>query len=286
MTDFNGKRVLLTGAAHGIGRLMALKMAGKGARMVLWDLDEEGLDRLKKDIERIGSKAFTGVVDVTDREAIKAAAESVLEEVGPIDILVNNAGVVSGKTIMEADDEDINRTFGVNTLALFWVTRAFLPEMVRRNSGHIVTIASAAGLVGTSRLTDYSASKFAAVGFDESLRLEMKRLNYRIKTTVVCPFYISTGMFEGVKTRFSMLLPILDPEECAEKIVEAIEQGKQRLVMPRFVLSTFPLRMVPTRIFDGVLGLLGVNKSMDEFTGRADASEKDLPKKKVGRKTA
>src|SRR5207247_8346795 len=137
-------------------------------------------------------------------------------------ILINNAGVVSGKGLLEISEEAIQRTFDVNTLALFWTTRAFLPGMIARDRGHVVTIASAAGIVGTSRLVDYCASKHAAVGFNEALRLELKRQGNKVVTTVVCPFYISTGMFEGVKTRFPLLLPILEPQKVADRIVDAI----------------------------------------------------------------
>src|ERR1051326_8480155 len=125
----------------------------------------------------------------------------------------------------------IERTFAVNTLALFWTTRAFLPAMLERDRGHVVTIASAAGLVGTSRLVDYCASKHAAVGFDESLRLELRRLGSPVKTTVVCPFYISGGMFAGVRPRFPLLLPILTPEYAVDRIVDAIRRDRPRLVM-------------------------------------------------------
>mgnify|MGYP003694031817 CR=1 FL=1 len=94
--------------------------------------------------------------------------------------------------------------------------------MLARNSGHVVTIASAAGIVGISKMTDYCASKHAAVGFDESLRLELRRQAASVVTTVVCPFYISTGMFAGVRTRFPAILPILDPERVTDQIVDAI----------------------------------------------------------------
>jgi all-trans-retinol dehydrogenase (NAD+) len=135
-----------------------------------------------------------------------------------------------------------------------------------------VTIASAAGIVGTSRLVDYCASKHAAVGFDESLRLELRRLGSPVKTTVVCPFYISTGMFAGVKTRFPLLLPILTPEYAVERIVDAIRRDRPRLVMPRFVYSTWLARLLPVAAFDAIMELLGVNRSMDEFVGRASAA--------------
>src|SRR5262249_39176933 len=162
------------------------------------------------------------VCNLRDRAAVAATAAATLRECGPVDILVNNAGVVSGKTLLAASEDDIVRTFDVNTLALFWTTRAFLPAMIERGSGHVVTIASAAGLVGTSRLVDYCSSKHAAVGFDEALRLELRRLRSQVLTTVVCPFYISTGMFEGVKTRLPLLLPILTPEYATDRIVAAI----------------------------------------------------------------
>jgi all-trans-retinol dehydrogenase (NAD+) len=269
VSDFSGKNVLITGAASGIGRLLAQQIARMKGRLVLWDVNKEGLDALGEELRQHGAKVSTYFCDLSDRNSINSAAESVRDDHGHIDILINNAGIVSGSPLLEISDEDILRTFDVNTLALFWTTRAFLPGMIDRGSGHIVTIASAAGVVGTSRLTDYSASKFAAVGFDESLRLELKRLNIPIQTTVVCPFYIDTGMFAGVRTRFSWILPILKPEYVANKIVKAIHRNRRRLIMPRAVATVFPARLLPVRIFDALLAFLGVSKTMDEFTGRS-----------------
>src|SRR5262249_15506847 len=159
--------------------------------VVLWDLDGEGAERVREEIGRAGGQASAYACNVADRREVAAVAARTLRECGRIDILVNNAGVVSGKALLEASEDAIVRTFDVNALALFWTTRAFLPAMVARDSGHVVTIASAAGIVGTSRLVDYCASKHAAVGFDEALRLELKRQGSRVQTTVVCPFYIS-----------------------------------------------------------------------------------------------
>jgi all-trans-retinol dehydrogenase (NAD+) len=269
MTDFSGKNVLITGAAGGIGRLMAVKIAAQGGRLILWDVNGEALKTLGEELQKQNYKVFTYVCNLTDKAAIYATAEKVLKECGPVDVLINNAGIVSGKTLLDAADEDIIRTFDVNSLALFWTTRAFLPEMLKRNSGHIVTIASAAGLVGTAKLIDYCASKFAAVGYADALRVELKRLGLNVRTTMVCPYYISTGMFEGVKTRFSWLLPILEPEYVANKIVKAIQTNRTRLILPPFVLSSYLVRLFPPAVFDAVMNFLGVSKSMDEFTGRA-----------------
>jgi all-trans-retinol dehydrogenase (NAD+) len=149
------------------------------------------------------------------------------------------------------------------------MNKAFLPDMIRRNRGHVVTVASAAGLLGVSGLADYSASKFAAVGFDEALRVEVRKVAPLVMTTVVCPYFIDTGMFEGVKTRFSFLLPILKEEEVAEQVVRAIEKNKRRVVLPRLVRIVPGVRLLPIGVFDAIASFLGVNESMESFVGRA-----------------
>lgn len=269
MGDLRGRTVLVTGAASGLGRLLAKKMAARGAELVLWDVDAQGLERVRAELAADGQPVAAYPCNLRDRAAIATTAAATLRDHGHVDVLVNNAGVVSGKTLLDASDDEVLRTFDVNTLALFWTTRAFLPTMLQRNSGHVVTIASAAGVVGTSRLVDYCASKHAAVGFDESLRLELRRLQSNVRTTVVCPFYITTGMFTGVKTRFQLLLPILDPEYATDRMVRAIERDRRRLIMPRIVYATFLGRVLPVRAFDAIMEFLGVNQSMDDFVGRA-----------------
>ncbi|NTW50789.1 MAG: SDR family NAD(P)-dependent oxidoreductase, partial [Chlorobiales bacterium] len=161
MSDFRGKNILITGSASGIGRLMAERFASEGAHVILWDVNTNALNTFRDELTSKGQKASAYTCNLTDRAAIYATAKTVLNEFGHVDILINNAGIVSGKTLLDATDAEIERTFDVNTLALFWTARAFMPTMVRRNSGHIVTVSSAGGLVGTSRLTDYCSSKFA-----------------------------------------------------------------------------------------------------------------------------
>ncbi len=223
MTDFRAKNVLITGAGSGIGRLLAHKIAARGAHVILWDRDAGALAAVDEALEGLGCQVSSYVCDLSLKNEIEVTAARVLQECGPVDILINNAGVVTGRPLLEAREVDIRRTFDVNTLAHFWTVRAFMPVMLERGSGHIVTVASAAGLVAAPKLTDYSASKFAAVGFDEALRLELARTGHAIRTTVVCPFYVKTGMFEGAKTRFPWLLPILEPEYVANRIVKACE---------------------------------------------------------------
>jgi all-trans-retinol dehydrogenase (NAD+) len=268
MTDIRDHRALVTGAASGIGRLLATKLAQAGGEVVLWDIDAEGLEQVRTELKQAGHRVDSYVCDLTDRQQIAAVAEQTLADGGPIDILVNNAGIVSGNYLLDIADEAIERTFQVNALAPFWTVRAFLPSMLERGSGHLVTIASAAGLAGTARLTDYCASKFAAVGFDEALRLELRQLDRRIRTTVVCPFFIDTGMFDGARARFSWLLPVLEPETVVRRIVTAIEKNRRRLVMPRLVYVTWPARLLPVGWFDGLMRFLGVSRSMDDFRPR------------------
>ena len=267
-TQINGARVLITGAGSGIGRLMALDAAARGAEEILiWDLSAESGQRVRDEIVATGSQARSFAVNVADSEQVAATAI----ETGPIDVLVNCAGIVTGKKLLDADEDGIRRVYDVNVLALYWTTRAFLPGMIERDHGSVVTISSAAGLTGVAKQTDYSASKFAALGFTESLRNELRTDGSNVGTLVVCPFYINTGMFEGVTTKFPRLLPILEETDVATDVLNSIESGREQLVMPSLVRLLPAMRLLPTQVFDRVLDFLGVNKTMDHFTGRRPA---------------
>ncbi|SMX85060.1 MULTISPECIES: SDR family oxidoreductase [unclassified Brevibacterium] len=264
-TKIAGSRVLITGAGSGIGRLMALDAASRGAAEVLiWDLSTEAGQRVADEISATGSQARSFTVNVADAKQVAVIAE----DTGPVDVLINCAGIVTGTKLLEADEAAIRRVYDVNTLALYWVTRAFLPGMIERDRGSVVTISSAAGFVGVARQTDYSASKFAAVGFTESLRAELRADGHNVNTLVVCPFYINTGMFEGVTTKFPRLLPILEETNVATNVLDSIESGREQLAMPSLVRILPGARMLPTRAFDKLMDFLGVNKTMDHFTGR------------------
>ncbi|HVC14043.1 MAG TPA: SDR family oxidoreductase [Acidimicrobiales bacterium] len=268
MTDVRGQVALVTGGASGIGRLLALELARRGAVPVVWDLDEARLDDAVAQLARLSAGRARGYAcDVRDADAVREVADRVRREVGDPMVLVNNAGVVSGARLLDLPDEAIRRTFDVNVLALFWVTKAFLPAMVEADRGHVVTVASAAGLVGVRRQTDYSASKHAAVGFDESLRVELHQIAPRVRTTVVCPYYVDTGMFEGVRTRVPALLPILKQEAVAQRIADAVARDRRVLVLPPIVRLIPMLRMLPPPVFDRLMDLFGVNVSMDHFVG-------------------
>jgi all-trans-retinol dehydrogenase (NAD+) len=227
-----------------------------------------------KEIDDIApGRGHSYVVDVTDAALVTKTAAQVESEVGPVDVLILNAGVINGKLIEELTESEIRKTFDVNVLGLYWATKAFLPTMKKRRSGHIVTIASAAGLLGVVRQVDYSATKHAAVGFGESLRVELNRYAPDLRTTLVCPYYINTGMFDGVKSKVGWLLPILEEQDVADKVISAVERDKPELFMPWSVATLPFLRGLPSKFFDRAMDFLGVHASMDEFHGRVEAEK-------------
>lgn len=269
MTDFANKTVLITGCASGIGRLMAHKIAARGGSVIMWDVNFEGVEDVRRQLTGWGYSAAAMQCDLSDGEAIRATAAEALDRFGPVDILINNAGIVSGRPVVELTDEAIVRTFQVNTLAVIRTIRAFLPAMREQGSGHIVSVASAAGYLGAPKLSDYAASKAAVIGFDDVLRLELREDGYggRIRTTVIAPFFVNTGMFAGVQTRFPWLLPIQEPEAVARQIVRAIEKNKERVITPPGVLTVFPGRLLPVPLFDALVRFTGVTTTTRNFSG-------------------
>lgn len=269
---FAGRRVLVTGGARGMGLLIARGAAARGARVALWDRDADALDAAAGQISPpAGDSApepWRQAVDVSDRRQVEEAAAALASGFGEVEILVNNAGVVSGRPFADLTPEQVERTLAVNAAALFWLTRAFLPPMIRRGEGHLVTMASAAGLIGVPGLSDYCASKFAAVGFHESLRAELRRTAPGVRATLVCPFFVNTGMFAGVRTRFPRLLPILSPETVAAATIRAVERDRAVVVRPRFVHSLKLLRLLPGGWLDPIAAFFGIHAAMDTFEGR------------------
>ncbi|QUW18409.1 SDR family oxidoreductase [Agrococcus sp. Marseille-Q4369] len=260
-------RIVITGGGSGIGRLVALAAARKGAHVVLWDRDERAARAVVAEIDTEDGRATAVVVDLTDADAIELAAAETLM-LGPVDVVVNNAGVISGKPLASLSVAQIERTMRVNAIAPILVTRAFLPAMRDAGRGRIVTVASAAGFIGVAGQTDYAASKFAAVGFMESLRAELRKERSPITTLTVAPFYIDTGMFDGVTTKVPALLPILSQARVATQILAAIESRRTLLALPPLVRLVPAIKALPTALGDLVADALGVNEGMDAFRGR------------------
>ncbi|KAJ0405120.1 hypothetical protein ATCC90586_009691 [Pythium insidiosum] len=262
--SLHGDVVLITGGAMGIGRLMALKFASFGATVVVWDLNPEHGKRVVEDIQAAGATAAFYRVDVTDQDAVYSTARAVSTRFGGVDILVNNAGIVSANSVVDCNERMVERTMAVNATSHFWTIKSFLPSMLEKNKGHIVSIASVAGIFGCSGMVDYCASKFAAVGLMVSLRQELSSAGSNVKCTLVCPSFISTGMFEGVKP--PRMTTWLTPEYVAAKVVDAVRYNQWKLVMPR-QLALFEMLMatMPDCIAMGLTQWTDVGSAMKSF---------------------
>ena len=272
MGKFNDKRVLITGAASGIGRIMGAMALEKGAAaLVIWDINQANIDATVAEFKAKGN-VFGYRVDISDQQQVIAAAQKVKEEVGQIDILINCAGIITGnKTFDNCTTEEIRRTMDINTVAPMVVALQFLPDMIARNSGHICNISSAGGLISNPRMSVYAASKWAVIGWSDSVRIELEQMKSDVKVTTIAPYYIKTGMFDGVK---SPIVPLMKPEWAARQIIRAIERNKRVKVVTKLI--PFPYHFVrfmqgimPTKVFDWFFGqVFGIYHSMDNFTGR------------------
>ncbi|MDJ0316896.1 SDR family oxidoreductase [Arthrobacter antibioticus] len=267
-----GATVLITGAAMGMGEMYAhLAVQDHAAHVILWDINAELLEKAAAKLQGKGSEIHSYVVDVSKLEAIEAAAQKVRDEVGTPDILINNAGIVRGKYFWEHDQRaDIAVTMAINTLALMHITREFLPAMIEGGrTSRIVNVASAAGMLSNPRMSVYSSSKWAVIGWSDSLRLELKQAGHNhIMVTTFCPSYIKTGMFEGA--RGPMMTPLMEPVAVTERVWRAMKEGTPMLMMPWTVKLSMALRgVLPIAAWDVVAGrVFGVYKSMEHFTGR------------------
>jgi short-subunit dehydrogenase len=272
MQNVTGKTVLITGAAMGMGKLYAqLAVKENAAAVVLWDINETALKDTVAELTALNGKVHPYVVDVSKLEAITATAARVREEVGNVDILINNAGVVRGKYFWEHDHlKDTFFTMAVNALAPMYISREFLPGMIEGGrESRIVNIASAAGLVSNPKMSVYCASKWAATGWSDSVRLELEQAgHHHVKITTVCPSYISTGMFEGAAA--PLMTPILTPEYVVDRVWQAMKNGKVFLMTPWTVrLSMFAKGSLPRPMWDFVADrIFGVYHTMDQFKGR------------------
>jgi len=265
-----GQVVLITGSGSGLGRQLALKFGEVGARIVLWDISEKMNMETKVLLDKLGAESFLYTVDLSSSKNIYDTADLVKKTVGDIDILINNAGVVTGKKLLECSDEAIEKTMAVNSNALFYMAKAFLPSMIREGKGHLVTISSLAGLTGVTGLVDYCASKHAAMGFSEALRAELISQDCRdINVTTVCPYYIDTGMFTGVKTYSPILFPILTTDYVANCIIEAVLTNATELLLPKTAYIFMAVKaLVPTQVSQILSERFGINRTMDSFSGR------------------
>lgn len=272
-----GTNVLITGGASGIGRIMGRICLEKGAsNLIVWDINQANIDKTEAELSDVKpaeagvskGQIHSYIVNVSDPQAIKSAYEKVKSEVGEVDILVNCAGIVRGNNTFDKQTvQDIDLTMDINANAPMYVALAVLPDMLRRDRGHICNIASAAGMLGVPKLSVYCASKWAVIGWTESMRVELKQARSHVRVASVAPYFINTGMFDGVNSK---VFPILDPEKTAAKIIRAVEVGKSFRGIPfAYHFIRIWQGLLPNFLFDFIFGkVFGVYSVMDHFTGR------------------
>ncbi|MGL6038933.1 MAG: SDR family NAD(P)-dependent oxidoreductase, partial [Soonwooa sp.] len=179
--NFTGKTVLITGGASGIGKIMGRKVLERGAKtLIIWDINDAGIEAVKQEFSSLKGKIIAYKVDVSNVENLLDISSQTKRDVDAVDVLINNAGIVFGKFFHEHSHENISKSMAINADAIMHITLEFLPEMMQRNAGSICNICSSAGLISNPKMSVYAASKWAALGWSDSLRLEMEALKKNI----------------------------------------------------------------------------------------------------------
>lgn len=268
---YMGKRVVVTGAASGIGKATARELCVRGARLVLLDIDEAGLERVATSITDLGGVVETHVTDLSDEAQVTAAANRILAH-GDVDVLVNNAGVAVVAPFERTSSRDWEWIMGVNVHGPLRLTRALLPRMRERGVGHIVVVASLAGLIGAPGMVAYSTTKFAMVGFAEALSLELAP--YGIDVTTVCPGYVRTNLHAATRYDNAAFKRLLDdppsfygmtPERVAKEVCDAVVARRALVVLGPEKIGYWLKRFLPGLGF-------AVSRFVSKKTGIAGAS--------------
>ena len=242
MSEFAGKVVVITGAGSGIGRALALNLAGRGARLAISDMDTVGLAETARQAEALGAEVKADHLDVTQREAVLAYAGEVRAHFGKINQVYNNAGIAYHGEFEKSEFKDIEKIMDVDFWGVVNGTKAFLPHLIASGDGHVVNVSSLFGLLSMPGQSAYNSAKFAVRGFTESLRQEMLIAKHPVKVTCVHPGGIKTaiarnataGPGEDLDTFakfFDQKLARTTPEAAAETIVNGVRKSKPRVLI-------------------------------------------------------
>ncbi len=250
MRSFEGRRALITGAASGIGRAIAIELAREGTHCFLVDIDAARLEMAAADVRSLGVEAWVEVCDLTDREQVTAACQRVLQQWGGIDLLVNNAGIAFYGRTTSMTSGQWDRLLAVNLHAPIQITRELLPSMLDRTDAHIVNMCSIAGLVAGGRFAAYHVSKFGLIGFTEALRAEFGRRGLGV--TAICPGPVLTGLYEVAEAGDRAKVPVpprwasTTSEAVARKTLKAIRRNRRQVLITPMAHLLFALkRFVP-----------------------------------------
>jgi len=244
MEDLKGKVAVITGAASGMGRGLAVKLSQAGCMVALSDVNKGGLEQTADQVKNQGGSVSTHVLDVSNRESVFAFAGEVMDIHNQVDILINNAGVIMVSPLKELSVEDFEWILNINLWGVIYGSMAFLPHLKQRPEANIVNISSTYGLIGIPLHIPYCTSKFAVRGFSESLKLEL--FDTPVSVSCVYPNLIKTnigpsGRYKGMDKylnidelmeRFYRLFDTMDPDECAQVIIDkAIKKNKARVLV-------------------------------------------------------
>lgn len=252
MKDLTGRHALVTGAASGIGEATAHELALRGARVSLVDIDATKVARVAAAIRARGGDAGHYVVDVASNEQVDDLATRAVHDRGPVEVLVNNAGVAVVAPFTKTRAEDWEWMSGVNVWGPLRLTRALLPDMLARGRGHVVVVASLAGLVGAPGMVAYSTTKFAMVGFAEALRLELGGTG--VGVTTVCPGYVRTNLHQATRYDNPGFKAFLDAppswygitsEHVAIELADAVEKDRPLVVLGPEKVGWWLKRLAP-----------------------------------------
>lgn len=261
MKNVLGKVVLVTGGAMGIGRSVAERFAREGAKVVLWDVDAEALGETARRLRDQGLQVLTEVIDVTDWGAVREAAARIEADVGPVEVLFNNAGIFKAGLFTDIDFESHARLIEVNVCGQIAVLKAILPRMIARDSGHVITMASAGSFMPAPRQASYCASKAADLHLADTLRAELRSAGKKgVHFTSICPSYVNTTLVTGIKP--PLLTSWIEPDDLAEAVFQAYLRDRTTVRMP-FMAKTVPLlrALLPERVMYAISRLLKLDSS-------------------------